>query len=104
MQYLVDVTHGHAGCDAMNSSRGVIAIYPESRVMYNHINKIDFIRFKTYIIGFYNYYVMLQKFKITSCAFILCLFGLTLMTMSPVFAADGDGFTVCDNMPDHCEQ
>ena len=29
---------------------------------------------------------MLQKFKITSCAFFLCLFGLTLMTVSPVFA------------------
>jgi hypothetical protein len=29
---------------------------------------------------------MLQKFKITSCAFILCLFGLTLITVSPVFA------------------
>ena len=43
---------------------------------------------------------MLQKFKITSCAFILVLFGLTLMTVSPVLAADGDGFTVCDNMPE----
>ena len=29
---------------------------------------------------------MLQKFKITSCVFILCLFGLTLITVSPVFA------------------
>ena len=43
---------------------------------------------------------MVQKFKITSCVFILCLFGLTLMTVSPVFAVDGDGFTVCDNMPE----
>jgi len=43
---------------------------------------------------------MLQKFKITSCAFILVLFGLTLMTVSPVFAVDGDSFTVCDNMPE----
>ena len=43
---------------------------------------------------------MLQNFKITSCAFILVLFGLTLMTVSPVLAADGDGFTVCDNMPE----
>ena len=25
---------------------------------------------------------MLHKFKITTCAFILCLFGLTLMTVS----------------------
>ena len=31
---------------------------------------------------------MLQKFKITSIAFILCLFGLTLMTVSQVFADD----------------
>ena len=29
---------------------------------------------------------MLQKFKIIPCAFILCLFGLTLITVSPVFA------------------
>ena len=29
---------------------------------------------------------MTQKFTITTCAFILCLFGLTLMTVSPVFA------------------
>ena len=50
---------------------------------------------------------MLQKFNITSCAFILVLFGLTLMTVSPVLAADGDGeaeldyrFTVCENMPE----
>ena len=43
---------------------------------------------------------MLQKFKITSCAFILVLFGFTLMTVSPVLSADGDGFTVCDNMPE----
>jgi len=43
---------------------------------------------------------MLQKFKITSCAFILVLFGFSLMTVSPVLAADGDGFTVCDNMPE----
>ena len=43
---------------------------------------------------------MLQKFKITSCAFILFLFGFSLMTVSPVLAADGDGFTVCDNMPE----
>ena len=43
---------------------------------------------------------MLQKFKITSCAFILVLFGFSLMTVSPVFAVDGDGFTVCDGMPE----
>ena len=29
---------------------------------------------------------MFHQFKITSYAFILCLFGLTLMTASPVFA------------------
>jgi predicted nucleic acid-binding Zn-ribbon protein len=31
---------------------------------------------------------MLQKLKVTICAFILCLFGLTLMTVSPVKAED----------------
>ena len=31
---------------------------------------------------------MLQKFKITTCAFILCLFGLTLIGVSHVSAAD----------------
>ncbi len=29
---------------------------------------------------------MLQKLKITTYVFILCLFGLTLITVSPVFA------------------
>ena len=43
---------------------------------------------------------MLQNFKVTSYAIILVLFGLTLMTVSPVIAVDGDGFTVCDNMPE----
>ena len=43
---------------------------------------------------------MLQNFKVTSYAIILVLFGLILMTVSPVVAADGDGFTVCDNMPE----
>ena len=33
---------------------------------------------------------MLQKFKITSCAFILCLFGLTLAAVSNVSAREGD--------------
>ena len=41
---------------------------------------------------------MLKKFKIASIAFILVLFGFSLMTVSPVLAVDGDGFTVCDNM------
>ena len=46
----------------------------------------------------------MQKLKITSCAFILCLFGLTLMTVSLAFAVDDDGFTVCDNMPEAAEK
>ena len=33
---------------------------------------------------------MIQKFKVTYCAFILCLFGLTLMTVSPVFAQESE--------------
>jgi hypothetical protein len=41
---------------------------------------------------------MLQKFKITSCAFILCLFGLTLMTVTPVFAADSAAFKQCQQI------
>ena len=40
---------------------------------------------------------MLHKFKIASCAFILCLFGLTLMTVSPVFADDVE-YDTCDTM------
>jgi hypothetical protein len=41
---------------------------------------------------------MLHKFKITTCAFILCLFGLTLMTVSPVFAADSAAFKQCQQI------
>ena len=41
---------------------------------------------------------MLQKFKITSCAFILCLFALTLMTVTPVFAADSPAFVQCQQI------
>ncbi len=41
---------------------------------------------------------MLQKFKITTCAFILCLFGLTLITVSPVFAEDSPEFIACQQM------
>jgi hypothetical protein len=41
---------------------------------------------------------MLKKLKITSCAFILCLFGLTLMTVTPVFAEDSAEFTTCKDM------
>jgi hypothetical protein len=38
---------------------------------------------------------MLQKFKITTCAFILCLFGVTLTTVSPVLAEDSKEFKEC---------
>jgi hypothetical protein len=41
---------------------------------------------------------MLQKFKITTCAFILCLFGLPLMTVSPVFADDSIDFVECQQI------
>jgi len=41
---------------------------------------------------------MLQKLKITTCAFILCLFGLTLMTVTPVFAEDSQEFKSCQQM------
>ena len=47
---------------------------------------------------------LLQKLKIASCAFVLCLFGLTLMTVSPAFAVDDDGFTICDNKPETAEK
>ncbi len=35
---------------------------------------------------------MLQLFKIRFYAVILCLFGLTLMAVSPVFAEDSAAF------------
>jgi hypothetical protein len=41
---------------------------------------------------------MLQKFKITTCVFILCLFGLTLMTVTPVFATESGAFVRCVNI------
>ena len=41
---------------------------------------------------------MIQKFKITSCAFTLCLFGLTLMTVSPVFAQNSAAFKQCQQI------
>ena len=44
---------------------------------------------------------MFHKFKITTCAFILCLFGLTLMTVSPVFAADSAAFKQCQQIKPH---
>jgi prophage DNA circulation protein len=43
---------------------------------------------------------MLKRIASFHIVFILFLFGFTLITVSPVFAADGDGFTVCDNMPE----
>ena len=41
---------------------------------------------------------MLLKYRIIFYAIILCLFGLTLMTVSPVFAQQdsGRGFFLCD--------
>jgi hypothetical protein len=41
---------------------------------------------------------MLQKFKITIFAVTLCLFGLTLITVSPVFAEDRAEFIACQQM------
>ena len=41
---------------------------------------------------------MLQKFKITIFAVTLCLFGLTLITVSPVFAEDSSDFIACQQM------
>ena len=41
---------------------------------------------------------MLQKFKITSYAFILCFFGLTLTAMSKVFGADSATFVECQKL------
>ena len=40
---------------------------------------------------------MLQKLKVTICAIILCLFGLTLMTVTPVLAMDSE-FARCADM------
>ena len=43
---------------------------------------------------------MLLKYRIIFYAIILCLFGLTLMTVSPVFAQQGSGggFFLCGKM------
>jgi hypothetical protein len=41
---------------------------------------------------------MLQKFKITSIAFILVLFGFSLITVSPVFAEDNPEFVACQKI------
>mgnify|MGYP003960879429 FL=1 len=44
---------------------------------------------------------MLQKLKITTYVFILCLFGLTLITVSPIFAEDSTAIDKCENMSKH---
>ena len=41
---------------------------------------------------------MLQKFKINFFALIVCLFALTLMPVSPVFAEDSAAFIKCQQM------
>ena len=41
---------------------------------------------------------MFHQFKITSYAIILCLFGLTPMTVSPVFADDSAAFVACQEI------
>jgi hypothetical protein len=41
---------------------------------------------------------MLQKFKITSYAFILCLFRLTLTAVLKVFGADSAAFFECQKL------
>ena len=43
---------------------------------------------------------MLKTYRIIPLVFILCLFGLTLMTVSPVFAQQGSdgGFFLCGTM------
>ena len=63
---------------------------------------------------------MLQKYSTIAHAIILFLFGLTLTTVSPVFAEDSDAFVECQSMhwnedkkqrkivletlPNHCKQ
>jgi hypothetical protein len=44
---------------------------------------------------------MLQKLKITTYVFILCLFGLTLITVSPIFAEDSATIDNCEKMSKH---
>ena len=41
---------------------------------------------------------MLQKYSIMLHPIILCLFGLALITVSPVFAQDSDAFVECQSM------
>ena len=42
---------------------------------------------------------MLQKLKMTTYAFILCLFGLTFMTVSPVLAGEKSWKEDCQAIP-----
>ena len=44
---------------------------------------------------------MLQKLKITTYVFILCIFGLTLITVSPIFAEDSAAIDKCEKMSKH---
>ena len=44
---------------------------------------------------------MLQKLKITTYVFIFCLFGLTLITVSPIFAEDSAAIDKCEKMSKH---
>jgi hypothetical protein len=44
---------------------------------------------------------MLQKLKITTYVFIVCLFGLTLITVSPIFAEDSVAIDKCEKMSKH---
>jgi len=41
---------------------------------------------------------MLKTYRIIPLVFILCLFGLTLITVSPVFAEDSAAFVECQQM------
>ena len=44
---------------------------------------------------------MLQKFKVTTFAFILCLVGLAHILVSPVFTADSAAFVECQKINPH---
>ena len=44
---------------------------------------------------------MLQKLKVTTYVLILCLFGLTLITVSPIFAEDSAAIDKCQKMSKH---
>ena len=44
---------------------------------------------------------MLQKFKVTTFAFILCLVGLALISVSPIFAAYSAAFVECQKIKPH---